>query len=93
MPKRQNPPSSNRPQNTKPAAEPLLLPPAGATGISSPDETEIARRAYSRWENSDRSHGRDQDHWFAAEADIRGTGHTAQDDGPSEPTEADEDRR
>lgn len=32
---------------------------------------EIARRAYSRWEDSDRSHGRDQEHWFAAEEDLR----------------------
>ena len=32
---------------------------------------EIARRAYSRWEESDRAHGRDQEHWFAAEEELR----------------------
>lgn len=40
---------------------------------ASPDlsSEEIARRAYARWEDSDRSHGRDQEHWFAAEEELR----------------------
>jgi hypothetical protein len=40
---------------------------------ASPDisSEEIARRAYERWEGSDRSDGRDQEHWFAAEEDLR----------------------
>lgn len=37
---------------------------------ASPEE-EIARRAYARWESSDRSHGRDQEHWFAAENEYK----------------------
>jgi len=35
------------------------------------DNEEVARRAYARWEESDRSHGRDQEHWFAAENELR----------------------
>jgi hypothetical protein len=40
---------------------------------ASPDlsSEEIARRAYARWEDSDRSPGRDQEHWYAAEEDLR----------------------
>src|SRR4051812_17755714 len=32
---------------------------------------EIARRAYARWEESDRGDGRDQEHWYAAEQELR----------------------
>jgi hypothetical protein len=41
--------------------------------ILAPDFTneEISRRAYARWENSDRAPGRDQEHWFAAEEELR----------------------
>ncbi len=40
---------------------------------ASPDisSEEIARRAFSRWEESGRSDGHDQEHWFAAEEEIR----------------------
>lgn len=44
--------------------------------LTPPDE-EIARRAYARWESSDRSHGRDQEHWFAAQEELRQGGNQA----------------
>lgn len=61
----------NAPQASPPASTPS---PAGsqASSAGSSDE-EIARRAYARWESSDRSHGRDQEHWFAAEEELRGS--------------------
>lgn len=33
-----------------------------------------AERAYAIWESEGRPHGRDQDHWRRAEAEIGGTG-------------------
>jgi hypothetical protein len=33
---------------------------------------EIAQRAYERWVSSGHSHGQDQEHWFAAENELRG---------------------
>ena len=43
-------------------------------------QEEIARRAYARWEDSDRTPGRDQEHWFAAEQEL-GRGNPAPDPG------------
>jgi hypothetical protein len=34
-------------------------------------DTEIAGRAYARWEEAGRPHGGDQAHWFAAEDELR----------------------
>jgi hypothetical protein len=59
----QRPASSPAPKN-----RPDPLPVASRADISA---EEIARRAFSRWESSDRSHGRDQEHWFAAEEELR----------------------
>ena len=39
----------------------------GAAGML---RTEVARRAYEIWEREGRPHGRDRDHWLAAEREI-----------------------
>jgi Protein of unknown function (DUF2934) len=35
--------------------------------------TEVATRAYEIWQASGRPNGRDQEHWFQAERELRGT--------------------
>lgn len=45
--------------------------------ISSPKHSEIAARAYHIWEREGRPHGRDLDHWLAAERELRGGGSVA----------------
>jgi Protein of unknown function (DUF2934) len=40
-------------------------------GPIAPDK--IAARAYEIWQASGRSHGHDQEHWFQAERELRGT--------------------
>jgi hypothetical protein len=76
-----NSPTPNSRRARKPSASstpstlrtPDLLHQTDQERDASPDisSEEIARRAFSRWEDSDRSHGRDQEHWFAAEEELR----------------------
>ncbi len=42
-------------------------PPAGATK----DSARVAERAYEIWQQSGRPQGRDQEHWFQAERELR----------------------
>ncbi len=37
-----------------------------------PDTARVAERAYEIWQQSGRPNGRDQDHWFQAEREVRG---------------------
>ena len=37
------------------------------------DAEQVARRAYERFEARGGEHGRDQEDWFSAEAELRGT--------------------
>jgi hypothetical protein len=37
------------------------------------DSEQVARRAYERFEARGREHGRDQEDWFSAEQELRGT--------------------
>lgn len=46
----------------------------GSSQAQRPSHEEISRRAYQRWENNGRQDGSDQDHWFAAEQELRGQG-------------------
>ena len=46
--------------------------PADARGRA--DRDDIARRAYLRFEARGQEHGRDQEDWFAAEREARGSG-------------------
>jgi hypothetical protein len=46
-----------------------------------PSPSEIAKRAYHIWEREGRPHGRDQEHWYAAEREILGAT-TAEEDRP-----------
>lgn len=39
-----------------------------------PPHDEIARRAYQHWERSGGGDGSDQQHWYAAEQEMRGGG-------------------
>lgn len=71
--------SSRRGRNAPQASSPSPAASSASSQASpaaSPEE-EIARRAYARWETSDRSHGRDQEHWFAAEEELRQGGNQA----------------
>ncbi len=38
--------------------------------MAPPTHTEIANRAYHIWEQEGRPHGRDFDHWLAAEREV-----------------------
>ena len=40
---------------------------------SNMDNDTVARRAYERYEERGRENGRDQEDWFAAEQDVRGS--------------------
>lgn len=42
-----------------------------------PLHDDVARRAYQRWEEGGREHGRDQDHWYDAERELRGPGESS----------------
>lgn len=66
-PRRSRSPASNF--NAASAAPQIDRPKQASSDVS---HDEIARRAYSRWEESDRSPGHDQEHWFAAESELRG---------------------
>jgi hypothetical protein len=33
---------------------------------------DVAARAYELWEKSGHAHGKDQEHWFQAERELRG---------------------
>jgi Protein of unknown function (DUF2934) len=44
---------------------------AKGVGPIAPDK--IAARAYEIWQASGRPHGHDQEHWFQAERELRGT--------------------
>jgi hypothetical protein len=73
-----NPSSRNRAKSSNRASEEAELSQGSseaqqqaASSLSASDD-EIARRAYARWEGSGRDHGRDQEHWFAAEEELRG---------------------
>ena len=35
------------------------------------DDAAVARRAYEKWERSERLHGSDQRDWFEAESELR----------------------
>ena len=49
--------------------------------MSKPLESDIAKHAYNLWEREGRPHGRDKDHWHAAEREILGAA-TAKEDRP-----------
>ena len=36
-----------------------------------PEPTAVAARAYELWQQSGCAHGRDQEHWFQAERELR----------------------
>jgi hypothetical protein len=46
---------------------------ASAKPASTVPQDKIAARAYEIWQASGRSHGHDQEHWFQAERELRGT--------------------
>jgi hypothetical protein len=92
-----NPSSRNRARSSKPSEEEAALSQGAseaqqqaASSLSASDE-EIARRAYARWEGSGRDHGRDQEHWFAAEEELRGGSRRSQgSSGDTNPNSRDE---
>lgn len=43
-------------------------------GASGPSREEIAKLAYTYWEQSGRHHGHDDTHWARAERELRGHG-------------------
>lgn len=45
-----------------------------ATGAAVPTE-KIAARAYEIWQASGRPHGRDKEHWYQAERELRSGKH------------------
>jgi hypothetical protein len=47
-----------------------VAPPISLTGA--PKAADVAKRAYELWLASGRAHGRDQEHWFQAERELRG---------------------
>jgi hypothetical protein len=50
-------------------------PHAAAPAAPTPDREQLLReRAYAIWEREGRPHGRDRDHWFAAERELFGEG-------------------
>lgn len=49
--------------------------------MSKPSQSDIAKHAYQLWEREGRPHGRDKDHWHAAEREVLGAA-TAQEDRP-----------
>jgi hypothetical protein len=68
-----NPSSRNRGRSANSHPAPGTSSAGRQDGFSSDvSDDDIARRAYARWEGSDRSPGRDQEHWFAAEQELRG---------------------
>jgi hypothetical protein len=73
LPRRgRKPGTSNNPDRST-LRRPELIEQTDQQHDASPDlsSEEIARRAYAHWEDSDRPHGRDQEHWFAAEEELR----------------------
>jgi hypothetical protein len=76
MPEQNAPtPRRNRTSTKTSLGRPELLHQTDQERDAPPDisSEEIARRAFARWEDSDRSHGRDQEHWYAAEEELRRT--------------------
>lgn len=49
--------------------------------MSKPSESDVAKHAYQIWEREGRPHGRDKEHWHAAEREILGAA-TAKEDRP-----------
>ncbi len=47
--------------------------PAKPTSVGTLPADKIATRAYEIWLASGRPNGRDQEHWFQAERELRGT--------------------
>ena len=79
----QSPPkeASNQATPPPPASQPKAVVPAWAepTGAEPPapsatSEHEIAIRAFEIWQAEGSPHGRDLDHWYAAERELRPKG-------------------
>ena len=51
--------------------EPLSIANRGESDSTTPREEMIARRAYQRFEERGREHGRDVEDWLEAERDVR----------------------
>jgi Protein of unknown function (DUF2934) len=60
-----------RPLPRPAAAKPRRAPaPSNAAGEADGHERRVRERAYAIWEREGRPHGRDRDHWFAAEREL-----------------------
>ncbi|HEX9242154.1 MAG TPA: DUF2934 domain-containing protein [Anaeromyxobacter sp.] len=42
------------------------------SSLGSPRPADVATRAYELWQKNGRPHGKDQEHWFQAEQELRG---------------------
>ncbi len=49
-----------------------MAPAKPAAGVGTLPPEKIAARAYEIWVASGRPHGKDQEHWFQAERELRG---------------------
>ncbi|HYC69821.1 MAG TPA: DUF2934 domain-containing protein [Opitutaceae bacterium] len=61
---------------TRAETTPAAAPQTGGAGSFQPlppSHDDIARRAYQNWENSGRPDGTDQQHWYNAEQELRGS--------------------
>jgi hypothetical protein len=61
---------SQQPSSTRKTDGGNAAPPVTKPGRA--EATDVAARAYELWEQSGHSHGKDQEHWFQAEHELRG---------------------